>query len=102
MTAPYDPTLVQDLRAEGIRYVRYSRRVWVFAPITGDDWKVLVQPGGKSRQMIRVLGFRWAETPDVRRQVFLHTPDSFKWSLALARKLNRNNHKPGFSRRGEA
>ena len=100
VTAPYDPTLIQDLRAEGIRYVRFGRRRWVFASLKGDDWKIHVQPCDDSRQMIRVLGFRWAETPDVRRQIFIHLPESFAWTLALARNLNGNNDKPGPTRRG--
>ena len=100
MTAPYDSTLMQDLRSEGIRYLRVSRRTWSFSPVNGGDWSVIVRPGGRSRQMIRVIGYRFGETPDVRRQIYIHLPESFKFSLGIARKLNGNNDKPVPTRRG--
>ena len=104
MTAPYDPTLMQDLRVEGIRYLRVSPRTWSFSPIypcmTHGRWAIHVQKGGRSRQMIRVIRYRFGDTPKIERQIYLHTQESFAWTLALARNLNGNNDKPDPTRRG--
>jgi len=90
MVCPADPTTRLNLAQEGIRFLRFSSLRWQFVPAdnTG-SWFIRVFHGGRSHSEVLAMDRRGRF-----RAMHIATPDAWKYSLALARQLNGNVHKP--------
>lgn len=91
MPCPADPTTRLNLSQEGIRLMRFSWKRWSLSPSDGScSWLIRVQtPGASHRSEIMIQH-------QLTKNRLFHIPrsDAWAWTVALARQLNGNVHKP--------